>query len=216
MNWQDLGGALIRAGAPILGNALGGPLGGMIGGAIGNVLGNALGVDPTPDAINNSLNTTPPDILAAKLSAAESEAQARWPALAEIAKADAAAASTALTSVGETMRAEATAADKLQRWWRPVYAFELTIECAAVWTIAIADILLGSGKISAFVIGASTLLSVYWGARFGVLGVYVGGRSYEKVAAGESADRSADRAADQLSPTLVNKIIKLVRAQRTL
>ena len=45
MNWQDLGGALIKAGAPILGNALGGPLGGMIGDAIGGVLANALGVD---------------------------------------------------------------------------------------------------------------------------------------------------------------------------
>jgi hypothetical protein len=39
MNWQDLAGPLLKAGAPMLGTALGGPLGGMIGQTVGGILG---------------------------------------------------------------------------------------------------------------------------------------------------------------------------------
>lgn len=87
MDWRDLAGTLIKAGAPIIGGALGGPLGGMIGGALGDVVANALGVSPTPEVVNNAISTMPADQLAPKLAAAEAEAQAKWPALAEIAKA---------------------------------------------------------------------------------------------------------------------------------
>lgn len=146
MNWQDLGGSLIKAGAPILGNALGGPLGGMIGG----VLANALGVDATPEAVDTAIKTTPAGELASKLSAAEAEAAAKWPALAEIARAEADAAARALAETAATMRAEAVAGDPVQRWWRPLYAFELTAECALVWAIAIGDLMAGGGKIAAF------------------------------------------------------------------
>lgn len=87
MDWRDLAGTLIKAGAPIIGGALGGPLGGMIGNALGDVVANALGVSPTPEVVNNAITSTPADILGPKLAAAEAEAQAKWPALAEIAKA---------------------------------------------------------------------------------------------------------------------------------
>jgi hypothetical protein len=204
MNWQSLGGALIKAGAPIIGNALGGPLGGMIGDAIGGVLANALGTEATPDAVNDALKTAPAGELQAKLSAADAEAAAKWPALAEIAKAEADAAARALDAVNQTMRVEAAATDAVQRWWRPVYALELSVECVAVWTIAIADILWGGGKVAAFVLGAQSLLMTYWGARFGVLGVYVGGRTVEKV-------WGATDAAPKLAPSVVEQIVKMVR-----
>jgi len=87
MDWRDLAGSLIKAGAPIIGGALGGPLGGMIGNALGDVVANALGVSPTPEVVNNAINNMPADQLGPKLAAAEAEAQAKWPALAEIAKA---------------------------------------------------------------------------------------------------------------------------------
>ncbi len=87
MDWRDLAGTLIKAGAPIIGGALGGPLGGMIGGGLGDVLANALGVAPTPEAVNTAIAATPADQLGPKLAAAEAEAQAKWPAITEIAKA---------------------------------------------------------------------------------------------------------------------------------
>jgi hypothetical protein len=194
MNWQDLGGALVKAGAPIIGRALGGPLGGMIGDAVGGVLADALGVAPNPDAVDSAIKTAPAGELSAKLSAAEAEAQAKWPALAEIAKADAEAQAGALAETHETMRIEAASGDIVQRWWRPIYAFELTLECTICWALAMWDLAFGAGKIAAWAVNASGLLSVYWGARFGVLGVYVNGRSREKEAAltGQSAPTAID------------------------
>ncbi len=177
-----------------------------VGSAIGGVLANALGVDATPEAVDEALKMTPPGELQAKLSAAEAEAQAKWPALAEIAKAEANAAARSLAEVNATMRAESVAGDAVQRWWRPVYALELTMECVAVWTIAIFDILYGGSKVATFVLGSQTLLTTYWMARFGVLGVYVGGRTVEKVI----ADRSAV-AAGQLAPSVIDQIVKAVR-----
>ncbi len=206
MNWQSIGGALIKAGAPIIGNALGGPLGGMIGDALGGVLANALGVEPTPEAVDTALKTTPAGELQAKLSAAEAEATARYQYLSEVGKADADAAARSLTEVNATMRAEATAGDAVQRWWRPIYALELTLECVAVWVIAIADILYGGSKVATFVLGSQTLLTTYWMARFGVLGVYVGGRTIEKAV----AERSAV-AAGQLARSVIDQIVKAVR-----
>lgn len=201
MNWQDLGGALIRAGAPILGKALGGPLGGMLGTAVGGVLADTLGTASTPDAVGDALSTTPAGELQAKLSAAESEALAKWPALAEIAKADAEAQAKVLAETHQTMRIEAVSGDIVQRWWRPVYAFELVLECASVWALALWDLMAAAGKVANFVIAAMPLLTVYWGARFGVLGVYVNGRTREKEAA----------ATGQPAPSVIDAVVKAVR-----
>lgn len=201
MNWQDLGGSLIKAGAPIIGSALGGPLGSMVGNAIGGVLANALGTEATPDAVNTAITTAAPTDLQAKLSAAEAEAQAKWPALAEIAKAEADAAARSLAETQVTMRAEAASDDLVQRWWRPAYALELTIECAIMWTIVMHDLLAGGQKLANFIPAISGLLSVYWGARFAVLGVYVQGRSREKEAT----------ITGQLAPSIIDQIVKAVR-----
>lgn len=201
MNWQDLGGALAKAGAPIVGRALGGPLGGMIGDAIGGVIADALDVEPTPDAVDSAIKDTPADTLGAKLSAAQAEACAKSPALAEIAKADAEAQAKALAETHETMRIEAASGDVVQRWWRPIYAFELTLECAICWALAMWDLAAGGEKIAAWAVNAAGLLSIYWSARFGMLGVYVSGRSREKEAA----------VTGQLAPSVIEQIVKAVR-----
>lgn len=201
MNWQNLGGTLVKAGAPIIGRTLGGPLGGMMGEAIGGVLADALGVEPTPDAVDDAIKKTPTDALGAKLSAAEAEAQAKWPALAEIAKADAEAAARTLSDTQVTMRAEAASGNLVQRYWRPAYAFELTIECAVVWVIVFHDLLFGAQKLANFIPAISGLLTVYWGARFAVLGVYVQGRTREKEAT----------ITGQIAPSIIDQIVKAVR-----
>ncbi|MEA2889873.1 MAG: hypothetical protein QOI05_666, partial [Bradyrhizobium sp.] len=49
-------------------------------------------------------------------------------------------------------------------------------------------------------VGATTLLVAYWGFRFGVLGVYVSGRTREKVSAAIGQD----------APGTIEKIVKAV------
>lgn len=204
MDWASLGGALARAGAPIVGQALGGPLGGLIGDAVGGVLADALGTDATPEAVGRAIETTPALDLEPKLAAAESEATARWPALAEIAKAEAELQGRALAETNATMRAEALAGDPLQRWWRPAYAFELTIECAAffgvlIWSLGRGD----AGPLNAAT-NATGLLTLYWGARFAVLGVYVNGRTREKEAA----------ATGQPAPSVLDTVTRVIKGRR--
>jgi len=198
MNWQELAGPLIKLGAPTIGTALGGPLGGVIGQVVGGVLGNALGVPPTPEAVDRAIRETPASELQDKLAAADADAQARYPELAEVAKADIGARAQVAAETQLTMRAELAAGDPLQRWWRPIYAFELIIECAAVWSIAIYDLLAGEGRIATLLAQNSGLLITYWGARFAVLGVYVNGRTREKEAT----------LTGQIVPSIVEKLVR--------
>ena len=61
-----------------------------------------------------TIRNAPPDVAAEKLAAAEAEAQARWPALAEIAKAEAADRTAQALAINETIRAEVAAGVS---WW---------------------------------------------------------------------------------------------------
>jgi len=114
MDWKDVG-KIVAPIAPTLGGILGDlipiPGGGMIGTAAGNLIAAALGVEPTPDAVGAAINNDPNAI--AKISAAETEAAAKWPALAEIAKAQYAANAAQSESINQTIRAEAGNVS----WW---------------------------------------------------------------------------------------------------
>jgi hypothetical protein len=201
MNWQDLAGPLIKLGAPTIGTALGGPLGGMIGDAVGNILGSVLGVPPTPEAVDKAIKETPAPELQDKLAAAEADAQAKYPALAEIAKAEAEAQAKTAAETAVTMRAELTAGDPLQRMWRPLYALELTAECAALAAVIIRDLWGGDTTVLTAATQATALLLGYWGLRFAVLGVYVQGRSREKEAT----------ITGQLAPSVIEQVVRAVK-----
>lgn len=205
MDWTDLGGSLIRAGAPIIGTAIGGPFGGMIGNTLGSVLAGALGTSQTPEAVNSAIQNTAPEVLQEKLTAAEAEAQAKWPALAEMAKADADAEAQAINALQVTARAEVVAGDPIQRWWRPFYAIELTFECMLVWVLLLGSFIFSDGHYISLLTQNSGLIIAYWGARFGVLGVYAGGRSFEKTAAINSPLDTL------LTPAVVDKLVKLAK-----
>ncbi len=188
MNWTDLVGPLVRLGAPLLGSALGGPL----GAAAGKILAEAFNAAATPDAVHAAVAQADPAVAALAAQAAED----KWlAALSEVAK-------TQVTEVAQTMRVEALSSDPLQRWWRPLYALELSlVECPAFALTLLQALWVGrETSINGFV-ALSGLLMAYFAARFGVLGVYVTGRSREKQAAvtGESV------------PTIVAEIVKALR-----
>jgi hypothetical protein len=173
LDWKDLTAKVIGLGAPLLGEALGGPL----GSAAGKVLAEALGADAAPMAVNDVLNKTDPVASAVAASAAR-QAEAQWLAsLAEVARVQ-------VTQVAETMRAEAINGDAMQRWWRPLYAFELTLfECPGFAVVLGHALWAGEAQAVNGLATLSGLIMAYMAARFGVLGVYVSGRSREKQAA---------------------------------
>ena len=194
MDWSDLAGKVIGLGAPIIGGALGGPL----GAAAGRVLADALGAtEPTPTAVDDALAAARAADPAAAAAAAR-EAEARWlAALAEVGKAQ-------VAEVGLTQRAEIASSDPLQRWWRPLYALELSLfECPAFAVTLLHALWTGhDAGINGFA-NLSALLMTYFAARFGVLGVYVNGRTREKRAA--VAAEAPSSLVGQLVKTVVKK-----------
>ena len=174
MDWSDLATTVIGLGAPVIGRALAGPL----GAAAGHLLARALGVsEATPSAVEEAIKAASPDAAAAAAMLAEQKWALAFGAEAEAGKAQ-------VVAVGETQRAEMTSEDLLQRWWRPLYALELSmLECPAFAAAVLHVLWTGFAPgINGFAT-LSGLLMAYFAARFGVLGVYVSGRSREKQAA---------------------------------
>jgi hypothetical protein len=193
MNWNDLAGKVIGLGAPLLGQALGGPL----GAAAGKILADALGAhEPTPAAVGTAIEQAADPKAAA---AAAQQAESEWlAALAEIGKAQ-------VAEVGATQRAEMASGDPLQRWWRPLYALELSlVECPAFALTLLHALWIGhDAGINGFA-DLSALFMAYFGARFGVLGVYITGRTKEKQAS----------ATGELPPTVIGELLKALATNK--
>jgi hypothetical protein len=174
MDWSDLAKTVIALGAPVIGHALGGPL----GSAAGHILAQALGAsEATPSAVKEAIVTASPGAATAAALLAEQKWAMAFGAEAEAGKAQ-------VVAVGETQRTEMASDDLLQRWWRPLYALELSmLECPAFAAVLLHVLWTGFAPgINGFAT-LSGLLMAYFAARFGVLGVYVSGRSREKQAA---------------------------------
>jgi hypothetical protein len=171
-DWKDLVPQVIGLGAPLLGQALGGPF----GAAAGTMLANALGAPAaTPAAVAGAIAERGADLNF--VTEAAQKAESEWlAALAEVGKVQ-------VSEIGLTQRAEIAAEDRLQRWWRPLYALELSLlECPAFVLTLLHALWNGhEAGINGFA-ALSALLMTYFGARFGVLGVYVTGRTREKQA----------------------------------
>ncbi len=187
-DWKDLVQTVIGLGAPALGLALGGPL----GGAAGRILADALGVAvAVPAQVQTAIADRSADPLA--LAAMAQKAESEWlEALAEAGRAQ-------VAEVGATQRAEIASDDPLQRWWRPLYALELSmLECPAFVATLLQALWSGHQVGIAGFAELSGLLIAYFGARFGVLGVYVSGRSREKQACSTGLP----------VPSVVNEVLK--------
>ena len=194
MDWKDVAAKVVGLGAPMLGTALGGPLGGMAGKVLADAFGAAAA---TPDAVHTAITDKTADLKVAAEAAQKAESQ--WmSALAEIGKAQ-------VTEIGETMRAEAASEDLLQRWWRPLYALELSlIECPAFALTLLHALWNGHEAGINGLANLSGLLMTYFGARFGVLGVYVSGRTREKQTAVTGED----------TPSVVGTVLKAATRRR--
>src|SRR3954453_18229567 len=168
--WGDLAKTVVGLGAPLVGEALGGPF----GATAGKILAQAFDApDGTPTAVREAISTSDPALAAA----AAAKAEAEWAAaLAQIGKSQ-------VEQVGQTQRAEVASGDPLQRWWRPLYALELSlVECPAFSLTLLHTLWTGFAPgINGFA-ALSGLLMTYFAARFGVLGIYVNGRTREKLA----------------------------------
>jgi hypothetical protein len=194
MDWTTVAAKVISLGAPMLGSALGGPLGGMAGKVLADAFGAAAS---TPEAVHAAISDKAADL---KLAAeAAQKAESEWTsALAEIGKSQ-------IGEIGETMRAEAASEDVLQRWWRPLYALELSlIECPAFAITVLHALWNGHDAGINGLANLSGLLMTYFGARFGVLGVYVSGRTREKQTAMTGED----------APSILGTVLKAVARKR--
>ena len=107
-----------------------------------------------------------------------------------------------MSEIGATQRAEIVNNDPVQRWWRPLYALELSLlECPAFILTLLHELWLGhEAGINGFA-NLSALLMAYFGARFGVLGVYMTGRTREKQAS----------VTGTLSPSMVSQLVQAVK-----
>jgi len=192
VDWNELAEEIVSLGAPLIGGALGGPL----GAAAGKILADALGASTaTPDAIKTAMAEKDGDTAAVATAAREADAQFAA-ALAQVGQAQ-------VREVGETQRAEMSG-DLLQRSWRPLHALELSlIECPLFSITLLHALWSGSQSAIAGFASLSGLLMAYFGARFGILGVYVTNRSREKLAA--ATGEIAPSLIAQLSKTLSKK-----------
>lgn len=188
MDWTDVGKQLVSLGAPILGAALGGPF----GATAGKILADAVGAaSASPRDVSAALPACPAERLV--------EVETRWT---EMIRAEAEAQRAAIADTHATIRAEMASDDPLQRWWRPIYAIELTVECAALWIVLVHEFWTGDLQTINALIGATALMVGYWGFRFGVLGVYVSGRTREKLAA---AGQDGSGAVGQIVKSVMKK-----------
>lgn len=131
MDWKSLAGTLIKAGAPIIGGALLGPLGAGAGDILGGIVASALGVENTPEAVNNAILNGDPSAVNAALSKADSEAAAKWDAIARIAASMAEVDKANTEQINETMRAE-TAAGVSWYHWRHLIGY-----VTVMWAVAV-------------------------------------------------------------------------------
>jgi len=173
--WSWAASLAIDMGFPVLGAALGVPA---LAGEAGQMLKRALGLAPNvSESTVQSTIAADPGAAKAAFEQANSEAAAKWEYLARLAEAQADVAKTQITAVNQAIAAEAAMPDHWWGQWRTIMAYELVVECP-LWAALLAWCIL-DGRISELV-AASSLLTVWWGARFGVLGIHVWTGSNER------------------------------------
>lgn len=188
MDWLAVA-KLLGPMAPVLGGVLGGlipvPGAALAGQALGSVLARSLGVPATPEAVSKAIQESPNEVLLARLSAAVEEAKATWPAYAEVEKAYYEAQARIAETVNVTMRAELGHQHWFFTGWRPAAGWVLVYFMTffggmLLWAtgVTIGRVAEPLKEISA----AWPVYTAYIGALSALVGVFIVGRSQEKVA----------------------------------
>lgn len=204
MDWQTVG-RLAAGAAPTLGGLLGGliplPGGALIGESLGQIIASQFGVEATPEAVGKAIQNSSPEVVQQKLSAAEAEAVAKWPALAQIAQAYAESNSKQSDAINQTMRAELASG---QVWWswRNLYGYSVGLE-ASLTSLVVLYGLVFQPVIFKNIAESFNFFITWYGMRFGLLGYIHNGASNEKIAAvtGEA-------------PSVVKTIVKAITGKR--
>jgi len=207
MDWSSLGklvGPILINNAPTIGGVLGGliplPGGSLIGETMGNILASQFGTPPGDvDALSKAIVSDPN--AAAKITAAETEAAAKWPALAEIAKVQFASNAVQSTEINKSIRAEVA---KGQPWfaWRNLYGYSVVLECTATsWLILYA--IAADSQMFKHVTDSMSFFLSWYALRMGLLGYVHNQASNEKMAA----------ATGQQPNGLIANVVKAVRGK---
>lgn len=207
MDWNDLGkvvGPILINNAPTIGGIIGGfipiPGGAAILEGVGSILAAQFGTPPGDvDALSKAIVNDPN--AAAKITAAETEAAARWPALAEIAKAQFASNAAQSKDINTTIRAEVA---KGQLWWawRNLYGYSVAMECTATsWLILYA--IAADHQMFKDVSDSMSFFLSWYALRMGLLGYIHNQSTNEKIAA----------ATGQQPTGLVASLVKAVKGK---
>jgi hypothetical protein len=190
--WTKLAADLIQKGAPTLGQIVGKfvpvPFADSIATWGLQALARAMGAtEATPEAVEEAMGQKSAEETAAILSVLEKEAVAKYTAMAEIAKAQADVGVAQVVAVNESIRMETNArvveGDGLLGKWRGFHAWELTMECLFWAGMFMYAIMFGGGTVIQEMTNATPVLMMYFGSRFGVLGVHTWSGSQERQAA---------------------------------
>lgn len=205
MDWNrvvELAGPILMNNAPTIGGVLGGfipiPGGSAIGTAMGNILASQFGTAPDdPEGLGRAIQNDPN--AAAKITAAETEAAAKWPALAEIAKAQFASNAAQGKEINQTMRTEVA---KGQPWWawRNLYGYSVALECTATSWMILYGIASRDQVIFKAITDSMSFFLSWYALRMGLLGYIHNQATQEKVAA----------VTGQVPDGLVKSVIKAV------
>lgn len=204
MDFTTVASQLLSLGLPALGNALFGPL----GGAAASLIAKALGAPAaTPEAINATLSATDRDVAIQRLKSAEAEWIATVQSQTELGR-------TQMQEVGQTIRAELEAAKDDQGWsgrfiqflqlsWRPAICWQTIVECTAGGMLTLWELWSADTKVVNMVLQFQSFLIFYFSAKFALMGVYVAGRSAEKIS----------NATDAVQPSVVTRVIDAIKSK---
>lgn len=186
--WVDVGRTIAPL-APTLGGLLAGlipiPGASLIGSALGSVIAKQFGVEPVPEKVNEAILKTEADVAIAKLNAATEEARVKVQGFIEAEKAYTDLMKATVESTNVTMRAELGHEDFYARGWRSACGWLLVLYgflYGAMLMVALGEAAFGAHyqPLQTLTEAWPAFLSFY-GSLALIVGVYVWGRSAEKI-----------------------------------
>ncbi len=234
MDWSNLAPTLVKFGLPALKIAItagvsavpviGGIAAPFVADAVGKMLGDAFGVPADPVSVQTAISNAPPDEAMAKLQAVQAEAVAKWPALAEMAKAEEATAQVQIQATTEQMKSEVLAASTISEsspWktrvlvlnaiWRPLFALEFLMECTVFFFVFMSSLILSDEFDINSLMQLQTMILTYLGMRCGLIGWHMNLRTQEKASMTEAVTDSKPVSMDDIKNMLKGSGVRVTK-----